>query len=67
MVFTVIKSPALTTIRRQWILSQVLLSHKYIDIGLDTPEKIMAKYTPPSLEKGGPWAKGVNQFMSDLE
>jgi hypothetical protein len=43
------------------------LKRKYIDYGLDTPEKIMAKYTPPSIEKGGPWAKGVNQFMSDLE
>jgi hypothetical protein len=43
------------------------LKHKYIDFGFDTPEKIMAKYTPPSLEKGGPWAKGVNQFMNDLE
>ena len=43
------------------------LKHKYVDIGLDTPEKIMAKYTPPSLEKGGPWAKAVAQFMSDLE
>ena len=43
------------------------LKTKYIDIGLDTPEKIMAKYTPPSLKIGGPWAKGVNQFMTDLE
>ncbi len=43
------------------------LKKNYIDIGLDTPEKIMAKYTPPSIEKGGPWAKGVSEFMSDLE
>jgi hypothetical protein len=43
------------------------LKKQYIDIGLNTPEKIMAKYTPPSLEIGGPWAKGVNQFMTDLE
>jgi hypothetical protein len=43
------------------------LKKNYIDNGLDTPEEIMAKYTPPSLEKGGPWAKGVNQFMTDLE
>jgi len=43
------------------------LKKKYIDIGLTTPEEIMAKYTPPSVELGGPWAKGVNQFMLDLE
>jgi hypothetical protein len=43
------------------------LKNEYIDKGLDTPEKIMAKYTPPSLEKGGPWAKGVNIFLSELE
>lgn len=43
------------------------LKKNYIDRGLDTPEKIMAKYTPPSLEIGGPWARGVSQFMSDLE
>jgi hypothetical protein len=43
------------------------LKLKYIDQGLDTPEKIMAKYTPPSLLIGGPWAKGVSQFMLDME
>jgi hypothetical protein len=43
------------------------IKRDYIDKGLDTPEEIMAKYTPPSLEKGGPWAKGVNRFMTDLE
>jgi hypothetical protein len=43
------------------------LKRNYIDQGLDTPEEIMAKYTPPSLLIGGPWAKGVNQFLSDLE
>lgn len=43
------------------------LRKNYLDKGLDTPEKIMAKYTPPSIEKGGPWAKGVNQFLLDLE
>lgn len=40
------------------------LKRDYIDKGLDTPEKIMAKYTPPSL---GSWAEGVNQFLIDLE
>src|SRR3989344_11579 len=34
----------------------------YLDRGLDTPEKIMARYPPPSLEKGGPWAKSVTLF-----
>lgn len=41
-----------------------VLKRDYIDKGLDTPEKIMAKYTPPS---PGSWAQGVNQFLLDLE
>lgn len=43
------------------------LKKNYIDKGLHTPNQIMAKYTPPSLEKGGPWAKAVDQFLADLE
>ncbi|MBI2587592.1 hypothetical protein HYW29_02185 [Candidatus Amesbacteria bacterium] len=43
------------------------LKKKYIDQGLDTPEKIMVKYTPPSIDKGGPWAKAIHQFLADLE
>lgn len=43
------------------------LKENYIGQGLKTPDEIMAKYTPPSLEKGGTWAKGVNQFMSELQ
>ncbi len=43
------------------------LKKNYIDQGLKTPEQIMAKYTPPSVEKGGPWAKGVNQFLAEME
>lgn len=43
------------------------LKKNYIDKGLDTPEKIMAKYTPPSLKLGGPWARGVSQFLSEME
>jgi hypothetical protein len=43
------------------------LRKEYLDKGLNTPEKIMAKYTPPSVEIGGPWAKGVSQFMAELE
>lgn len=38
----------------------------YIDKGLITPEQIMTKYTPASLEKGGAWAKGVNFFMEQM-
>lgn len=43
------------------------LKKNYIDKGLDTPEEIMLKYTPPSVALGGPWAKGVSQFLTDLE
>lgn len=43
------------------------LKKNYIDKGLDTPEEIMRKYTPPSVLIGGPWAKGVNQFLGDME
>jgi len=39
------------------------LKKKYLDQGLDTPEKIMAKYTPLS---SGSWANGVNQFLDEL-
>lgn len=43
------------------------IKEDYIDQGLKTPNEIMAKYTPPSLAKGGAWAKGVSSFMSELE
>lgn len=42
------------------------LKEDYIGQGLTTPVKIMAKYTPPSLAKGGIWAKGVSSFMEEL-
>jgi len=42
------------------------LKEDYVDKGLKHPDAIMAKYTPPSLEKGGAWAKGVNTFMEEL-
>lgn len=42
------------------------LREDYLDKGLKTPEQIMAKYTPPSLEKDGAWAKGVSSFMEEL-
>lgn len=43
------------------------LRERYLDLGLETPEEIMPKYAPPSVEKGGPWAKCVNQFIEELE
>jgi hypothetical protein len=42
------------------------LKEQYYDKGLVTPEEIMHKYAPPSAEKGGPWAKCVNQFLEEL-
>ena len=43
------------------------LREDYLNKGLTTPEKIMAKYTPPSLLKDGVWAKGVSSFMAELQ
>lgn len=43
------------------------LREGYLNKGLTTPEQIMPKYAPPSVEKGGPWAKCVNQFIDDME
>lgn len=43
------------------------LKEDYIDLGLTSPDLIMPKYAPPSVEKGGPWAKCVNQFMAELQ
>ena len=43
------------------------LKEGYIDQGLTTPEKIMPKYAPPSVEKGGPWAKCVSKFIQEME
>lgn len=42
------------------------IKENYIERGLTTPAQIMAKYTPPSLAKGGPWAIGVSTFMEEL-
>jgi len=42
------------------------LREDYLNQGLETTEEIMTKYTPPSLEKGGAWAKGVNTFISEM-
>lgn len=43
------------------------LKEEYVDQGLVSPEEIMPKYAPPSVEKGGPWARCVNQFFEELE
>lgn len=43
------------------------LKTDYVDQGLATPELIMPKYAPPSVAKGGPWAKGVQFFFDELE
>src|SRR4030066_1222892 len=40
------------------------LKENYIKEGYATPEIIMTKYTPLS---NGSWAKGVTQFLSDME
>lgn len=42
------------------------LREDYLNQGLKTPYQIMAKYTPPSLTKGGAWAAGVSSFMKEL-
>jgi hypothetical protein len=41
------------------------LKNEYINKGLTTPDTIWKKYTPSSPD--GAWAKGVNQFMSEME
>jgi hypothetical protein len=43
------------------------LKEGYYDQGLTTPEEIMPKYAPPSVEIGGPWAQCVNQFLEEIE
>lgn len=42
------------------------LKEDYYDMGLVTPQEIMPKYVPPSVEKGGPWAKCVDKFLAEL-
>ncbi len=41
------------------------ISQSYYAYGLNTPDKIMTKYNPNS--PNGAWAKGVNQFLQELE
>lgn len=42
------------------------LKEKYFDQGLESPEELMVRYTPPALEKGGSWAKCVNFFLENF-
>lgn len=41
------------------------ISEKYLAYGLRTPEEIMTRYNATS--PGGAWAKGVTQFLDDLQ
>lgn len=41
------------------------IKKEYLDKGLTTASKIMAKYTPSS--PNGSWANAVNKFLQDLE
>jgi hypothetical protein len=43
------------------------LKKDYIDKGYRSPQEIMSKYTPPSLEIGGPWAQDIQQFFAEME
>lgn len=43
------------------------LKTEYLDKGLTTPEEIMPKYAPPSVLKGGPWAKKVNLLFDQMD
>jgi hypothetical protein len=43
------------------------LKSAYIDQGLVTPEQMMPKYAPPSVAKGGPWAKKVNLLFEQMK
>lgn len=40
------------------------IKQEYIDKGYNTPEEIMAKYTPLS---NGSWAHGVSSFMAEMQ
>lgn len=42
------------------------LREDYVNEGLNTTEKIMTKYNPPSFTRDGMWAEGVNHFMEEL-
>ena len=42
--------------------------HNHAQKGLDTPEEVMIRYNPPSIQSGtGAWAKGVNEFIEKMQ
>jgi hypothetical protein len=43
------------------------LRDKYFADGLQSPEELMVRYTPPALENDGSWAKCVNYFLDSFE
>jgi len=43
------------------------LKNEYIDKGYRTPQELMQKYVPASLEKGGPWAQDVQEYLREME
>lgn len=49
-----------------WSIAEYL-KKEYIDVGYETPEEMMPKFCPPSLAKGGPWAKAVNYFVNQMK
>lgn len=53
----------------KWAITRVIktLKEDYLDQGLKTPQEIMPKYAPPSVEKGGPWAHCVQQYLDQLQ
>ena len=40
------------------------IKERYVDIGLETPEQIMTKYTPSS--PNGAWAESIKQWMAEM-
>lgn len=42
------------------------LRDKYLNNGMDSPEELMVRYTPPALDKDGSWAKCVNFFLESF-
>jgi hypothetical protein len=62
------KKICFTSWEESYQLMAKTLRKKYLDQGLTTPEQIMEKYCPVSLEeKDGHWAKCVNRFKKEAE
>jgi hypothetical protein len=52
---------------REGITKVIELIADYQAKGAVTPEEVMRWYTPPSVEKGGPWAKTVRYLFRQME